>query len=136
MKITLCSSSTFFDKLPNISDELERRTYQVFLPHPWNWSEKSEDEIRKVQSHLIRRHFKNIDESSAIYVANYEKNGTSGYIGGNVFLEMGKAFDREIPIFLLYEVPKMNYREELLALNPIVIGEDWNRLDQILKEEK
>jgi len=50
-------------------------------------------------------------------------------------LEMGLAFYRKIPIFLLNDIPQqVSYREELIALKPIVVGEDWNRLDDILKK--
>jgi len=48
---------------------------------------------------------------------------------------MGLAFYRKIPIFLLNDIPQqVSYREELIALKPIVVGEDWNRLDDILKK--
>ena len=50
-------------------------------------------------------------------------------------MEMGLAFYRKIPIFLLNDIPQqVSYREELIALKPIVVGEDWNRLDDILKK--
>ncbi len=131
MRITLCSSAKFFDRLNTIRKELESRGYEIFFPHIWDWSGKSEDEIRKVQHDLIKDHFKKIEESDAVFVANYEKNGVYGYIGGNVFLEMGKAFDKGIPIFLLNDIPKeSSYREELLALQPIVIGENWEKLEK------
>jgi len=45
------------------------------------------------------------------------------------------AFYRKIPIFLLNNIPQqVSYREELIALKPIVVGEDWNKLDDILKK--
>ena len=48
---------------------------------------------------------------------------------------MGLAFYRKIPIFLLNDIPQqVSYREELIALKPIVVGEDWNKLDDILKK--
>jgi hypothetical protein len=70
----------------------------------------------------------------AIYVANYEKNGIPGYIGGNSFLEMGLAYYRKIPIFLLNDIPAISYKDELIALKPIIVGEDWDALDKFLNE--
>jgi len=135
MKITLCSSASFFNRLKNIQEELERRGHEIFCPHVWDWRGKSEDEIKTVRRDLIRRHFKHIDLSDAIFVANFDKDNIQGYIGGNVLLEMGKAFDKGIPIFLLDLPPqKLKYREEILALSPIVIGKDWDKLVLILKE--
>ena len=88
-----------------------------------------ETALAKIQYDLIKDHFAKIDQSDAIYVVNYEKNGIRGYIGGNCFLEIGKAFDKGIPIFLFDEASKESpYREEIIAMQPVVIGEDWNRL--------
>jgi hypothetical protein len=51
-------------------------------------------------------------------VLNYTKNN----IGGNTFLEMGVAFHINKPIYLLNNIPELNYKEELLALKPIIIN--------------
>jgi len=131
-KITLCSSSSFFDKLAIIKEELVARNHEVFSPHVWDYSQKSKDEIALVQHDLIKKHFKNIDNSDAIYVANFDKNGIKNYIGGNTFIEIGKAFDCGIPIFLMNEIPDMPYTEELRAMKPIIIGNDWNKMEEIL----
>jgi hypothetical protein len=137
MRITLCSSAGFFDKLYAIKDALERRGYEVFLPSMRNFHHLEETALAKIQHDLIREHFRKIDNSDAIYVANYDKNGREGHIGGGVFLEMGKAFDRSIPIFLMKEVPReSSYREEMIALKPIVVGEDWEMLDMHLGKHR
>lgn len=132
MIIALCSSSKFFNKLPEIKKEMEAIGHEVLLPDMKDYHHLSEDSLAKIQYDLIRKHFKKIDNSDAIYVANYEKNGIEGHIGGNCFLEMGKAFDKGIPIFLLNNLPeKLSYREELLAMQPIVIGKDWEKIKLI-----
>ena len=135
MRITLCSGAAFFDNLHGIKKELEERGHEILLPSMIDYHHLEEDALAKIQYGLIRNHLKKIDESHAIYVANYNKNGIVGYIGGNVLLEMGKAFDKGIPIFLLSEVPQqVSYKGEILALEPIVVGEDWDRLDAILRK--
>lgn len=82
----------------------------------------------KIRHDLIRAHFRKIDASDAIYVANYDKNGVKGYVGGNSFLEMGKAYDKGIPIFLMNDIPGASYKDEITAMQPKVIGTDWRRL--------
>ena len=135
MKITLCSSAKFFEKLWDIKKSLEEIGHEVLLPSMKDFHHLDEDSLAKVQYDLINEHFQKIDQSQAVYVANYDKNGIAGYIGGNSFLEMGLAFYRKIPIFLLNDIPQqVSYREELIALKPIVVGEDWNKLDVILKK--
>ena len=134
MKITLCSSAKFFEKLWDIKKSLEERGHEVLLPSMKDFHHLGEDSLAKIQYELINEHFQKIDQSHAVYVANYDKNGIAGYIGGNSFLEMGLAFYRKIPIFLLNDIPQLSYREELIALKPIVVSEDWDKLDNILKK--
>ena len=134
MKITLCSSAKFFEKLWDIKKSLEERGHEVLLPSMKDFHHLGKDSLAKIQYDLINEHFQKIDQSHAVYVANYDKNGIAGYIGGNSFLEMGLAFYRKIPIFLLNDIPQLNYKEELIALKPIVVGEDWDKLDNILKK--
>ncbi len=135
MKITLCSSATFFKKLRNIKKSLEEKGYEVLLPSMEDFHHLDEDSLAKIQHNLINEHFRKINQSQAIYVANYNKNQIAGYIGGNSLLEMGLAFYRKIPIFLLNDIPQqISYREELIALKPIVVGESWDKIDSILKK--
>ena len=135
MKITLCSNAKFFEKLWNIKKSLQEKGYEVLLPSMKDFHHLNEDSLAKIQYDLINEHFQKIDQSHAVYVANYDKNGIVGYIGGNSFLEIGLAFYRKIPIFLLNDIPQqVSYREELIALKPIVVGEDWDKLDDILKK--
>lgn len=135
MIITLCSSAAFFDNLHGIKKALEERGYEILLPSMVNYHHLEENALAKIQYNLIRDHFQKIDKSHAVYVANYNKNGIEGYIGGSVFLEMGKAFDKGIPIFLMQDIPpEISYREELIALQSIVVKEDWSELDRILRQ--
>jgi len=134
--ITICSSADFFNKLPRIETELINFGYSVNLPNTENFSRLPEPESTNVRRDLMRDHFRRIEESDAIYVANYYKNGITGYIGGNVFLEMGKAFDGNKPIFLMNEIPLVHYRSEIETLRPIIIGENWNDIERVLGPQK
>lgn len=132
-KITLCANATFFDRLFGIKEALEKRGHEIFLPSMKDFHHLDEAVLAEISAELIKDHFAKIDRSDAIYVANYEKNEIPGYIGGNCFLEMGKAFDKGIPIFLMHAVPeRVSYRDELLSLRPQVIGENWEKI--ILKK--
>lgn len=131
MKITLCSSARFFDRLYEIKRELEKQGHEVFLPSMKNYHELEETALAKIQHDLIKEHFKQIDKSDAIFVANFDKD-IKGYIGGNSLLEMGKAFDKGIPIFLLNNIPEVSYKEEIKAMKPIVVGTDFKKLSSCL----
>lgn len=135
MIITLCCRAKFFDRLYSIKEGIESKGHEVLLPSMVDYHHLEETALFKVQHDLIRSHFKKIDKSHAIYVANYDSKGIEGYVGGSSLIEMGKAFDREIPIFLLKDVDKkLSYREEVLAMQPFVVGADWDALDRFLKE--
>ncbi len=132
-KICLCSSRKFFDKLKIMKKDLEELGYEVLLPSMNNIQDdfylknRRETEFAKIHYDLIRNHFKKIEKSDAILVCNYDKKGIKGYIGGSVLIEMAKAFDSDKPIFLLNSVPEIDYRAEILAMQPI----ELNKLENI-----
>ncbi len=107
--------------------------HTIFLPSMIDYHHLEESALAKTQYGLMKDHFRKIDQSDAIYVANYQKDGIDGYIRGSCFLEMDKSFDRGIQIFLLNDIPRQSsYHEELLTMPPIVVGEDQDTLDRLL----
>ena len=71
---------------------------------------------------ILKYYFGKIGESNAILVLNLDKNGVKGYVGGSTFLEMGFAHVLWKKIFLLNEIPDMNYTDEIRAMKPIVLN--------------
>jgi hypothetical protein len=91
----------------------------------------SDDTLRiqhKIEHDFIKAHFRKIEQSDAILILNYEKCGIANYIGGNTFLEMGLAFWLGKKIVLLNPIPDMEYRTEMHAMQPIVLGGDVSTL--------
>ena len=82
----------------------------------------------KVEYDLIKGYFGKIKNSDVIFIANVEKNGIKGYIGGNSFLEMGFAFVLNKPIYLLHEIPDINYKDEIEAMSPIILDGDFSEI--------
>jgi hypothetical protein len=62
--------------------------------------------------------------NDAILVLNFEKNGQANYIGGATFLEIFRAFELEKKIFFFNPIPDNIFKDELVAMNPIVINGD------------
>lgn len=136
MKITICGSLNFTFEIKDIADQLKAQGHEVFIPLT---SEKilsgeiSLDDIKNlknvgsfhercVEYDAIRNYYEVIKKADAILVANFEKKGIKGYIGGNSFLEMGFAHILKMPIFLLNPIPDMPYIDELKAMQPIVLS--------------
>jgi len=85
----------------------------------WVWDRKAE---------AILEHFDKITWSDAILVANYDKNNIKSYIGGNTLMEMGLAFFLKKKIYLLNQVPKVPYKEEILGVKPIILDGDLTKI--------
>lgn len=128
MKITLCASMKFLEDLSKVKEVLEDKGHQISLPVMKNFKEEGEHGELKIKFDLIREHFEKIEKSDAILVLNYDKNGIKNYVGGNSFLEMGKAYDIRIPIFLLNPIPEVSYKDEIIAMQPIILDGDFDRL--------
>lgn len=88
----------------------------------------TESARNKVQYDLIRGYFDKIKEGDAIVVVNMERKGIKGYVGGNSFLEMGFAHILNKPIYLLHQIPDMGYRDEIEAMNPILLNGDVSKI--------
>lgn len=88
----------------------------------------TESARNKVEYDLIRGYFEKIQNSDAVLIANVEKKGVKGYIGGNTFLEIGFAYVLKKPIYLLHEIPQMDYRDEIEAMSPIILDGDVTKL--------
>jgi hypothetical protein len=83
---------------------------------------------RAIQNDAIRRYWNILKDSDAALVANYDKKGVKGYIGGNAFLEMGFAHVLKKPIYLLFDVPTMGYSDEIRAMQPICLEGNIKKL--------
>jgi hypothetical protein len=137
MKITICGSMKFHEKMREVQQRLEEMGHTVYVPksielmdtvgyvHPTDNEEKVQ---AKIEHDFIRAHFKKIEESDAILVLNYDKKGIKNYIGGNTFLEMGLAYWLDKKIFVLNPVPEMDYLTEMYAIQPEVINGDLSRI--------
>ena len=130
--IAVCGSMAHKAQWLPIIDELRRAGYRVSTPdlsESVDWSNISDEQVIVEKGRLVRRHFANIERALVVLVANFEKNGVEGYIGTNTLLEMGAGFVFEKPIYLYNPVPQQHGREEILALEPMVLHADLSRMD-------
>ena len=136
MKIAVCGSMAFAKEMVDVSTNLKRSGHVCFIPHDAighvtgkiKKDSSSEGIHKKIAKDLIRRHHKLIQKSDAILVLNYDKKGTKNYIGGNTFLEMGFAHVLRKPIYLLNPIPDMNYTDEIIAMQPIILDGSLSKI--------
>lgn len=88
-----------------------------------------ENKLEKMKMDVIKKHFDKIKESDAILVTNYDKNSIKDYVGGNSLIEMAFAHVLNKKIFLLNNIPKLSYSDEIEAINPIILNRDLSRIE-------
>lgn len=127
MKITLCGSIKFFDKMESLKIQLEAFKHEVFLPIQVSgvdyWSEDGSSRVQaKTELDLVRKHLDKIKKSDAILVVNITKGDITNYIGANTFVEMAFAQYENKKIFILNPLPDQKYiNDELLSFGTICI---------------
>jgi diphthamide synthase subunit DPH2 len=143
MKIVICSSIDFTYEVKEVADKLEKAGHVVEIPLTSQRilrgemtleefkKEKERDGdgfVRKVKEDLIRRYFEIIKNNDVVLVVNCRKNGVENYIGGNTFLEMGFAHVLRKKIFLLNPISELSYHDELVAMEPVVLDGDLEKI--------
>ena len=140
MKIMIAGSSVFAKEMVEYKSKLEKLGHTNNL-HPHYIAQSGggmKDVIDRMQFEhgslkkehdYIRQHFKEIEESDAVLVLNFDSKGIKNYIGANTFLEIGTAHGLKKKVFLLNAVPDQEYiNDEIIAMDPIVISGDLNKI--------
>ena len=119
----------------SIKQKLINIGHQVFIVktnYKFIGKTDEEKEVIKLQQKnnegVINEHFKLIENSDAILVLNYDKNGIKNYIGGNSFLEIGLAYYLKKKIYLVNPIPKLSYDTEIIAMKPIILNGDLTQI--------
>lgn len=135
MKICICCSLSFTDKVKKIAEELEKLGHEVLLPNGILIDAIHKPDFDPVAAKhnngydVIREHFDKIKDSDAILVCNFTKNGVENYIGANTFLEMGFAYYVGKPIFTFNPLPDYKYiNDEILSFGVKVLNGDFSKL--------
>ena len=137
-KIIICGSITAAEEILKIRDELKERGFEVEIPEgvksielrgrtEISDTEKAED---KIKHDLIRGYFEKIKDYDIALVVNPEKRGVSNYIGGNTFIEMAFAHVLNKQLYVFYDIPELPYTSEILAMQPIILGGDLEKINQ------
>lgn len=117
---------TFAKEILVTRDRLVEAGNTVIVPHDAeiyaNDPSKLDSKWEKTEQDLIRRYFKEIEQSDAILVLNMTKNGIANFIGGNSFLEMAFAHVLNKTIYLYNPIPDVLYRDEMMAMKPVVLS--------------
>ena len=136
MRIAICGSMVFAEKMIDVKRHLEELGHEVFISQ---FAEghlgKSETEKEQLAIHdknendAIRKFWEIIKKSDAILVLNFDRKGIENYIGGNTLMEIGFAHVLDKKIFLMNPIPDIEYyRSEIEAVRPVIIDQDLNNI--------
>jgi hypothetical protein len=140
MKITICGSVKFADKLVDIYRQLEALGHTPIMHEDMfgiangtareliDGIELDHSEIKK-KHNFIKLWHNLIVSGDAILVCNFDKNGIKNYIGGNTLMEIGFAHVNDKKIFLLNPIPKeVSYADEIKAMADEIINGDLKQI--------
>lgn len=138
MKITILGSISNAGKMYQVIDQLKGMGHEIFSHDAMEQYARGDKElISKVQADhakmkiahdVIKWYYDAIGKSDAVLVCNFEKNGIAGYIGGNVLMEMAFAHVLDKKKFLLNNIPEVSLKDEIKAMEPIVIEGDLSKI--------
>lgn len=139
MKLFIMCSKKFYNEIPAIKCELEKRNIEVFLPNCYDDPKTEEkmwnlgkEEHQKFKAKMYKQSEDTIRNMDAVLVLNFDKN-TNGkieknYIGGATFLEMYDAFRLNKKIYLYNDIPEGMLYDEIEGFAPIIINKDLSKI--------
>lgn len=143
--ITICSSADFYKDVLKIEEKLKKMGYKVLIPVTAKkmkktgnfnagdyktWYKNNADYTQKKK--LMDTHFKKVENADAILVVNKQKHGITGYIGGNVLMEMTLAYHLKKTIFILHPISDtLSFKEEIFGIFPSFLHGDVENIQPI-----
>lgn len=136
MKIAICASMVFAEKMVQIKGQLEQLGNIVYISQfaegYLGRTEKEKEQLTvhdKNEHDAIRKFWEIIKKSDAILVLNYDRKGIKNYIGGNTLMEIGFAHVLDKKIFLMNPIPDIEYyRSEIEAVRPVILKQDLSQI--------
>ena len=144
MKIFISTSTSFYDRITAIKEQIEKQGHEVILPCSYenpNAEEEAWEEGHEVHGQVVREFFRQSEEkvksADVVLCLNYDKEKDEkiyqNYIGGAVYTELYEAFKNEKIIFLYHDIPVGILYDEIAGFNPIVINENLGMMFCVLK---
>jgi len=141
MRIVICGSSTFKEKMLEYRDKLKKLGHEPIV-HPdyedfvkgkkkeiWSQVMSGEHYKAKRSQGYIKWYYNEILNSDGVLILNFDKNGIKNYIGGNTLMEIAFAYVNDKNIFLLNEIPEeVSYVDEIKAMVDNIINDDLSKI--------
>lgn len=140
MRITICGSMRFAGRIVEIFQRLKEMGHEPIVHEDlFSVADGTIEYVRDKSNHTEHSEIKKkydyikawhdlVLKGDAILVCNFDKGRIKNYIGGNTLLEIGFAHVNDKKIFLLNQIPEIGYKDEIVAMQPIILNGDLNRI--------
>ena len=120
----------FMEQMKALQQVLIVKGYTVHIPDEddTDYDSLTDEGQVALKGQYIDAHLGYIEQSDAILVANFAKNGIDGYIGANTLMEIAFAYVLGKRIFVLNDVGEQGCRLEVLGMMPVVLNQDLTLL--------
>ena len=140
MKILIICSTSFYDKIKPIKEELENKGYALKMPNCYDEPVTNEDNKKMTEEEYMaffkRMYYEsrdNIANVDAVLVLNYDKTKEGkkykNYIGASTFLEMYEAFMQNKKIYMINDYQDNMLYDEIKGFNPIILNGNLDLID-------
>ena len=127
MKIAISGNIYMLPDIIEAQEILEKKKHSVVPIFEYLDQLEEIDEKRKEKNRLS--FFDKLKKCDALLVVNNTlKNGRKNYISGSSFLEMGFAHALGKKIFLLQGIPELSYKDEIMAMHPVILNGSLNKI--------
>ncbi|HPN54594.1 MAG TPA: hypothetical protein PLB52_01535 [Candidatus Moranbacteria bacterium] len=121
MKIAISGNIYMLPDIMEVQELLEKRKHKVIPIFKYLDQLEETNEKRKEKNRIS--FFDKLKKCDALLVVNNTlKKGRKNYISGSSFLEMGFAHALGKKIFLLQGIPELSYRDEIMAMKPVILN--------------
>ena len=127
MKIASSGNIYMLPDSREMQELLEERKHKV-IPI-FEYLDELEEINEKKRAKNRMSFFDKLKKCDALLVVNNSlKKGRENYISGSSFLEMGFAHALGKKIFLLQGIPELSYKDEIMAMKPIILNGNLNKI--------
>ncbi|MCT4642784.1 MAG: hypothetical protein N4A33_10865 [Bacteriovoracaceae bacterium] len=123
--ITICGSMTFYNRMVELKQKLEKLGWNVFIPteEETKFKDMSLEEKIRAKKQYIEEHLNKIKDSNLVLIANFTKNKIQGYVGANTLIEIAFSRVLEKPLFFLEEPDEQGCIDELRGFDFKIISD-------------
>jgi hypothetical protein len=125
MNIFIISSKEFEDKLPTIMFNLHKLKHTVNLP---TFQLGKTSAFINQKTEFLKKDIKLLEKSDSILCCNFKKKNIDNYIGNTMIMYIAIAFYLNKKIYILYDIPNTDNKDEIKAIEPICLNADLKKI--------